>query len=92
MPDHITGQLTKYPKKMADIPNRYYIDKIMNERPKPQQDGLTFCLVSPDPVNKIIKDLRSSKSYGLDGLGTHIIKLVWSFIVPAVTHIINTSI
>ena len=48
--------------------------------------------VHPDVVDKIIKNLKNSKATGLDYIDTNIIKLVRNELVPAITHIINTSI
>ena len=48
--------------------------------------------VHPDLVEKIITELRNSKSSGLDNIDTYILKLIKPEIVPAVTHIINLSI
>ena len=48
--------------------------------------------VHPDTVDKIVRSLRNSKATGLDYIDTHILKLVRNEIVPALTHIINTSI
>ena len=110
--DPVTGQQTNSPKKMANIQNQYYKDKvaqirgklpeqgdptaglqkIMNKRPHPRTEGLSFRSVSPFSVDKIIKELKNSKSSGLDNIDTYIIKHIRPHIVPAVTHIINTSI
>ena len=110
--DPATGQLTNSPKKMAEIQNQYYIEKIqkirqklppqgdptsnlrnlMKEKEQIHTDGLSINTVSPEQINKIILELRNSKSCGLDNLDTYIVKLIRPHIIPAVTHIINTSI
>ena len=64
----------------------------MNKRPHPRAEGLSFRSVSPFSINKIIKELKNSKSSGLDNIDTYIIKLIKPHIVPAITHIVNTSI
>ena len=48
--------------------------------------------VSPFVVDKIIKEQKNSKSSGLDNGDTYIIKLIRPYIVPAITHIVNTSL
>ena len=48
--------------------------------------------ISPDEVDKIIKDLKNSKSSGVDNLDTYILKLTRKNIVPSVCHILNLSI
>ena len=48
--------------------------------------------VHPEVVFKIVRNLTNSKATGLDYIDTNIIKLVRNKIVPALTHIINTSI
>ena len=48
--------------------------------------------VHPDVVDKIVKSLKNSKATGLDYIDTNTIKLVRSELVPALTHIVNTSI
>ena len=110
--DPLTGQITNSPKKMADIQNQYYKDKVrkireklpkrgdptaglqklMDEGPKPKTEGLILKSVNPFQVNKIIQELKNSKSCGLDNIDTFIIKLIRPYIVPAITHIVNTSI
>ena len=48
--------------------------------------------VSPSEVEKIIRNLRNSKSTGVDFIDTWVIKLVAKDILPAITHIVNLSI
>ena len=48
--------------------------------------------VSPDEVDKIIKDLKNSKASGVDNLDTYILKLTRKHIVSSVCHILNLSI
>ena len=54
----------------------------------------TFYLpaISPDEVDKIIKNLKNSKSSGVDNLDTYILKLTRHHIVPSICHILNLSI
>jgi hypothetical protein len=103
------GNLETSPLQMAEIQNKYYIDKvhtIRNDLQGHNKDPLdllknklegnqaTFCTqaVSPDKVEKIISQLKNSKSSGLDNLDTYILKLTKSAIVPSVCHIVNLSI
>ena len=48
--------------------------------------------VHPDDISKIIDQLKSSKSCGLDNIDTFVVKLAKHELVPAITHIINLSI
>ena len=48
--------------------------------------------VHPDQIDKIITNLKNSKSVGLDYIDTFIIKFIKKEIIPAVTHIVNLSI
>ena len=48
--------------------------------------------VHPDTMYKIVRSLKNSKATGLDYIDTHILKLVRNELVPALTHIVNTSI
>ena len=94
---------------MAEIQNRYYIDKVHTIRNNLQghnRDPLeiirrklegnqaTFSTqaISPDQVDKIIGQLKNSKSSGLDNLDTYILKLTKKAIVPSVCHILNLSL
>ena len=53
---------------------------------------LSLLPVHPDTVHWIIKNLKNSKASGWDNIDTYIIKLIGQEIVPALTHIVNTSI
>ena len=64
----------------------------MEKRPHPRTEELIFKSVSLFTVDKIIKGLKNYKSSGLDNMDTFIIKLIRPYIIPAITHIINTSI
>ena len=64
----------------------------MKEKTQTQANGFSIRTVSPEQINRIILELRNSKSSGLDNLDTFIIKLIRPYIIPAVTHIVNTSI
>ena len=48
--------------------------------------------VHSDLVDKIIGSLKNSKASGLDNINTYIFKLARKQLVPAITHIVNTSI
>ena len=54
----------------------------------------TFSLktVHPDVVSKIIKDMKSSKTCGVDNIDSYVLKLVCDEITPSITHIVNLSI
>ena len=64
------------------------VRKIMNGK----DVSFSLSAVSPDEVDKIIRDLKNSKSSGVDNLDTFILKLTRKHIVPSVCHIINLSI
>ena len=66
--------------------------KLMESRPHPRPEGLTLKAVGPQEIDKIIRNLKHSKSCGLDNIDTYILKLIRPYIVPAITHIVNTSI
>ena len=48
--------------------------------------------VHPDEVLEIVKDLKNSKSTGLDDIDTGTLKLIIRDILPALTHVINLSL
>ena len=48
--------------------------------------------ITPDQVDKIIKDLSNSKASGIDNVDTYILKLTRKIIVPSVCHILNLSL
>ena len=48
--------------------------------------------VHPDEVLEIVKNLKNSKSTGLDDIDTSTLKLIIHDILPALTHIINLSL
>ena len=48
--------------------------------------------VHPDQVLKIISNLKSSSSCGLDSIDSRVIKLAKHQLVPVITHVINLSI
>ena len=48
--------------------------------------------VHPDQVLKIISNLKSSSSCGLDSIDSRVIKLAKKQLVPVITHVINLSI
>ena len=53
---------------------------------------LSLKSVHPDEVLKIVKELKNTKSTGLDDIDATTLKLVISDILPAVTHVINLSL
>ena len=46
----------------------------------------------PEEVEKIIANLKNSKSTGLDYIDTSVIKLASQELIPSITHIINLAI
>ena len=48
--------------------------------------------VHPDTVDKIMRNMKNSRSCGLDNIDSYILKLVRKEIIAAVTHIVNLSI
>ena len=46
----------------------------------------------PDEISKIIGNLKSSKSTGIDEIDTYVIKLAKDELVPVITHLVNLSI
>ena len=66
--------------------------KFLEARPQPSPPGLTLTCVTPQNIDKIIRNLKNSKACGLDNIDTYIMKLARPYIVPAVTHIVNQSI
>ena len=82
------------------------VQKIVENLPNDNQDVLelprkimqnrncTFSLKAahPDEIDKVIAQLKPSKSSGLDNVDAYIIKLARSELVPVITHIVNLSI
>ena len=54
--------------------------------------SFTSQAVTPEQVDKIIRDLKNSKASGMDNLDTYILKLTRKIIVPSVCHILNLSL
>ena len=54
--------------------------------------NFSLAAVSQEEIDKIIKELKNSKSSGIDNLDTYILKLTRKHIVPSVCHIVNLSI
>ena len=64
------------------------VRKLMKNR----KYSLKLKSVHPDHVLKIITNLKSSSSCGLDSIDSRIIKLAKHQLVPVITHIVNLSI
>ena len=84
-------------KKVKDLQKRIPPSKgdpLKNLQQEMSTRTCTFKLepVYPDEVLDIVKELKNSKSTGLDDIDTSILKLVISDILPAITHIINLSL
>ena len=100
------GNLETSPSRLADIQNKYYIEKVQKIRRDLQgqhQDPLqvlrnrlakneaTFSFQA-EQVDKFISNLKNSKASGMDNLDTYLLKLTKKSIVPAVCHILNLSL
>ena len=48
--------------------------------------------VHPDEVEKIVRGLKNSKSYGVDNIDTYILKLIIEDVLPVITHVVNLTI
>ena len=59
---------------------------------KNQKCTMRLKSVHPDQVHKIISNLKSSSSSGLDSVDSRIIKLAKNQLVPVITHLVNLSI
>ena len=82
------------------------VKKLRQNLPPPQNDPLenlkrlmatrtcNFSIkpVHPDDILEIVKNLKNSKSTGLDNIDVGTIKLIIEDILPALTHIINLSL
>ena len=103
------GSIETSPKRIAEIQNRYYIDKVRTIRenlPDRGRDPLKVLkdvlhenqavfstqAVHADQIDKIIRELKNSKSSGVDNIDTYILKITRKWIVPSVCHIVNLSI
>ena len=84
--DKVKNILSSMPPPISDP--LYKLKLLMRNR------NSVFCLRSahPDEVQKIILELRNSKSTGLDTIDSYILKCSLPYILPAVTHIVNESI
>ena len=51
-----------------------------------------FSPVAPELVDKIIRNLKNSKSCGLDNIDSYIMKLIREEIIAPLTHIVNLSL
>ena len=51
-----------------------------------------FTPVTPDLVDKIIRNMKNSKSCGLDNIDSYTLKLIREQITPPLTHIVNLSL
>ena len=82
------------------------VKKLRSSLPPPRNDPLehlrnlmstrtcafTLKPVHPDDVLEIVKNLKNSKSTGLDNLDVWTLKLIIGDILPALTHVINLSL
>ena len=48
--------------------------------------------VHPDLISEIIRNMRSSKTCGLDNIDSYVLKLVCEEVTPGISHIVNLSI
>ena len=95
-------------KQVADIMNEFFVEKIEKLKVKfvnasPNYDHcykamigknckLTMNYVSMKKVKKILRNLKSSKSVGLDELDSYSLKVAADIIAPSVHHIVMLSI
>ena len=84
--DKVTGLIGNLPPPSNDPLQT--LQKLMETR------TCTFHLqpVHPDEVLKVVKEMKMSKSTGLDNIDARTLKLVILDILPALTHVINLSI
>ena len=54
--------------------------------------SFSFQPVGPDEVEKIVLNLKNTKSTGIDSINTITLKLALPYILPALTHIVNLSL
>ena len=75
---------------MENLPNDNQ-DVLELPRKIMQNRNCTFSLKAahPDEIDKVIAQLKPSKSSGLDNVDAYIIKLARSELVPVITHIVN---
>ena len=66
--------------------------KYLRNAMKKRKCSFKFSPVSQDQVLEIVKNLKNSKSTGLDNIDTNTIKLVIIEILPALTHVVNLSL
>ena len=66
--------------------------EVLKKRLVGNQAVFTSKPITPEQVDKIIKDLNNSKASGIDNIDTYILKLTRKIIVPSVCHIINLSL
>ena len=66
--------------------------RILRKRLQGRQASFSTRAVTPDEVDKVIRNLNNSKASGLDNLDTYILKLTRNEIVPSVCHIVNLSL
>ena len=85
--------VTKVQNLRKDIPpcrNNPYdrVSQLMSNR------NCSFRLqcVHPDVISEIIRNVKSSKTCGLDNIDSHVLKLVSEKITPVISHIVNLSI
>ena len=66
--------------------------KILKKNLEGNQASFSTRAVTPEEVDKVIRNLKNSKASGLDNLDTYILKITRKKIVPSVCHIVNLSI
>ena len=63
-------------------------DELMRNR----SCNFKFRAVHPDEISKIISNLKTTISCGLDDIDSYVIKLAKEELTPAITHIVNLSL
>ena len=82
----IEGLKSRLPATKGDP--LFYLRRFMHNRTA----SLTFRPVSPEEVMFIVKNLKNSKSTGLDNIDVTTVKTIAPTILPALTHIVNLSL
>ena len=100
--------LYKQAKKVAEIMNIFFVQKILNLKSKfsdipanyehcvkamrGKNCKLSMKYISQREILKVLTNLESSKSVGIDELDSYSLKLAANIIAPAVHHIVTLSI
>ena len=87
--EFFVDKIKKLKNKFVDVPANYeHCHKAMEEK----NSKLSMKYVTRRKVLKILKNLKSSKSVGIDELDSYSLKVAAEIIAPAVHHIVTLSI